>query len=968
MPRIPESEIERLKREISLAALCAKRGIELAPHGKDLVGRCPFHDDKTPSFIVTPSKNLWHCMGACQKGGSVIDFVMRMDKASFRHAVEILQREIGATPAAAVLKTKMGGEHPILVEPGTELSDTQLLEHVVDFYHRTFMNDPKAMQYLQGRNCFHPEAATRFRIGYANRTLGYRLPDTVEAGKRLKARLQKLGILRESGHEHLSGSVVFPICNEHGQAAQAYGRKITAGLREGTPLHLYLRGEHRGVWNGEALIHQSEWILCEAILDALTLWCHGFRNVTASYGVNGWTPDHLALVRKVGPQKIFIAYDNDDAGNVAANALASLLAAEGVTTYRVAVAKGKDINGFVCGLKEERPEEALRSLLAAAPLMLPAENVPQKIEVSHAECAEAAEKTSDAQPPNPLRSLCEPSSVNSDEVALTLGDPAGGGAGRSWRVRGLAKNLSFELLKVNARVATATAFHVDVLDLYSSKARDGFCARANEVTGIDAKTLAVDLSHVLLACEKRQSELIESRLSGMASKTEETPKMTAEEEREALDMLKSPRLLDIILHDFAACGHVGEETNKLIGYLACISRKLDDPLSVLLMSRSAAGKSSLMQALLMFVPGEDKEEFTAITGQALFYVGENDLVHKVLAIAEDQGATSADYSLKTFQSDKQLLIASTGKDPKTGQLKTERRKVNGPVSILTGTTATEVNYELVNRFLVLTVDEGKNQTRAIHQAQREAETLDGLLKRREREHLIRKHQNAQRLIKPLAVVNPHAPRLKFEDGQLRARRDHKKYLGLIRAIALLHQHQRPIKSAEHRGQVLQFIEVEAADIERADALMREILAHTTDERCPQARALLETLGRFTRQRAESEKLPWGKIWWTCRALREATGWSNRQLRAALGQLIELEYVEQRGGGMGRLASYRLCDSPYGETFPHLFTAFPPPFQSERKGATPSILAAKLAAKAAQKETFPQNGEAHNGQDVAAVAS
>src|SRR5271165_1390664 len=90
MPRISEDVIERLKKEVSLERLAEARGIELARHGADLIGRCPFHDDKTPSLVISPKKNLWHCLGACSTGGSAIDWVMKAEGVSFRHAVELL--------------------------------------------------------------------------------------------------------------------------------------------------------------------------------------------------------------------------------------------------------------------------------------------------------------------------------------------------------------------------------------------------------------------------------------------------------------------------------------------------------------------------------------------------------------------------------------------------------------------------------------------------------------------------------------------------------------------------------------------------------------------------------------------------------------------------------------------------------------------------------------------------------------
>ena len=93
MARIPGEVVERLKAEVSVQRLAEARGVELKRHGADLIGRCPFHDDRTPSLVITPAKNLWHCMGACQAGGTAIDWVMKVEGISFRHAVELLQSD-----------------------------------------------------------------------------------------------------------------------------------------------------------------------------------------------------------------------------------------------------------------------------------------------------------------------------------------------------------------------------------------------------------------------------------------------------------------------------------------------------------------------------------------------------------------------------------------------------------------------------------------------------------------------------------------------------------------------------------------------------------------------------------------------------------------------------------------------------------------------------------------------------------
>ena len=213
--------------------------------------------------------------------------------------------------------------------------------------------------------------------------------------------------------------------------------------------------------------------------------------------------------------------------------------------------------------------------------------------------------------------------------------------------------------------------------------------------------------------------------------------MTAEEQAAALELLRDPRLLDRVLDDFERCGAVGEETNKKVSYLAAVSRLLAKPLAIVVQSSSSAGKSSLMEAVLDFMPEEHRESYTAMTGQALFYMGQKNLKHKILAIAEQQGAEAASYPLKLLQSEGKLNIASTGKDPVSGKHVTHEYTVEGPVMIFLTTTAHEVDEELMNRCLVLTVNEDREQTQAIHRKQREAQTLEGLEARMRQNKIVR---------------------------------------------------------------------------------------------------------------------------------------------------------------------------------------------------------------------------------------
>jgi DNA primase len=266
MARIPEHEIERIKREVSVLELAQEKGIAFKKQGTDFVGLCPFHDDHEPSLVITPENNLWHCFGACNTGGSVIDFLMKIENISFRHAVE-----------------KLNGVPEI---PAINGHDSQrLLNQVTAFYHQSLHRDPAVLEYLVKRGLQNEEAIQTFKLGYANRTLAYAIPNEVRED------FKKAGIFRESGHEHFSGSLVIPIFDDQGNTVEIYGRKILSNLRKGTPKHLYLPGPHRGVWNMAAFKASKEVILCEALIDALTFWVHGLRNVTAAYGVSGFTQE-----------------------------------------------------------------------------------------------------------------------------------------------------------------------------------------------------------------------------------------------------------------------------------------------------------------------------------------------------------------------------------------------------------------------------------------------------------------------------------------------------------------------------------------------------------------------------------------------------------------------------------------------------------------------------------------------------
>ena len=959
MARIPEAEVERLKREVSVQRLAEARGIKLHRHGADLLGLCPFHDDRNPSLVITPAKNLWHCLGACNEGGTCIDWVMKANGISFRHAVELLREDHLPLVAAPVQPVKHGTVRKLPPPAERDADDRELLLQVVGYYHETLKQSPEAMRYLESRGLRSAEIIDRFRLGFANRTLGYRLPaKNRAAGAEMRGRLQTLGILRESGHEHFNGSVVIPVFNPAGNVMEMYGRKVTPNLRPGTPDNLYLPGEHRGVWNEEALATSKEIVLCEALIDALTFWVAGYRNVTASYGVNGFTTDHRAAFAQHGIERVYIAYDRDEAGDNAAAKLAEELMQSGIECFRILFPKNMDANAYALKVqpaakslgvllnratwlgKGQRPEPrvlepvivaepepgmepepcampepgieqepaetqaaAKEEILEAAPEPAPAASIPAAIEEQFFSLAATPEPVVPTEPEPapaaPAPTIDVPVEKRGDDIFLMQGE-------RRYRIRGLSKNMSYELLKVNVLVSGRTprgesAFHVDTLDLYSARQRSGFTKQAAEELGIKEEVIRRDLGRVLLKLEELQDEQIRQALAPK----EEAVTLTADECEAAMELLRSPKLLERIVEDFARCGVVGEETNKLVGYLGVVSRHLESPLAIIMQSSSAAGKSSLMEAVLAFLPEEQRVQYSAMTGQSLFYMGEADLKHKVLAIVEEEGAHSAAYALKLLQSEGVLTIASTGKDPNTGRHVTHQYRVEGPVMLFLTTTAINLDEEMLNRCLVLTVNEEREQTQAIHRVQREAQTVEGLLRRQDRAAVLAVHRNAQRLLKPVSVVNPYARELTFHDSQTRTRRDHMKYLTLIRSVALLHQHQRPRKAVQHNGRVVEYIEVALDDIAVANRLAHEVLGRSLDELPPQTRRLLLAVDAMAAAECERQKMERPDYRFSRRDVREATGWGDTQLKTHLHRLEELEYLLVHRGGRGQSIVYEL---------------------------------------------------------------
>jgi DNA primase catalytic core len=954
---IPEDEIDRIKRETDLAAVIRSRGVDLKPAGHDLVGLCPFHEDHDPSLRVTPGKGLWRCM-SCGATGNVIQFVQRFDGVSFRHAFELLKSgKLSALSGPATGSPLKKSTVPRLDSPlAPDADDQAALRQVLDYYHARLKENPAALGYLQKRGIKNEEAIAAFRIGFVDRTLGLRLPQANrKEGAVIRERLTRLGILRDTGHEHLRGRIVFPVFAGNGAIGTVYGRAIDEKGKHDR--HLFLPGAQRGIWNPAAL-KSPEVILTEGIIDALTFWCAGLRNVTTGFSAKALPEELLDALIAAKVQRVFIAFDRDEAGDKGAEIVAAQLMARGVECRRVLFPHGQDANEYARQVQPAAKSLGLLlnaaawmgkgklsaqvapapSSLAAKAAVLAADGARQRGDGVSPEATPRGEERGcpsgqrDEQPVPEVKPVPQPPtelpkaakeealpSVGSavptlqpqgEHWFLTLDGPSTSlGTSREYRIGGLEKTLGTDGLKIALRLKIGDRFHLDCLDLARDADRRRFIERAAEETALHADLLKRDLGRLLLAVEQAQGELARPKETASPVRV-----LSAAERVEALAWLQAPDLIGRLRAAIRHAGIIGEENNALVAYLAGVSRKLERPLAIIVQSASAAGKTTLMDAVLSFFPEEERIKYSAMTGQSLYYLGETNLKHKILAIVEESGAEKASYALKLLQSEGELMIASTGKDPQTGRMETQEYRVEGPVMIMLTTTAIDLDEELQNRCLTLAVDESPEQTARIHTLQRERRTLAGIVAKAERTELLRVLKNAQRLLAPVEVLNPFAPELTFPAQRTRNRRDHEKYLTLIDAIALLHQHQRSRGRQEMAGRVLEYVQVTLDDIALANELAPEVLGRSLDELPPQTRRLLDYVRALVRSRCASDSTHKDGVsaagagtspCFTRRELHEACGWSFTQLRVHLERLIEQEYLAVRCGRMGSQFVYEL---------------------------------------------------------------
>lgn len=937
-------DLDAIKSRVNLVDLFSARGLKLIRRGANFTTLCPFHKDSRPSLVINPHRQLWNCFG-CSAAGDAITFVERFDNVSFKEAVE----RLGQQPEADASSFDTEDQEPAAMDTPASGRDNsrRLLERVIAYYEKTLSNNRQAQDYLRLRGLTDPAILSRLRAGFSDGSLAKLL----EKQPALSSELTRRRVINKRGNEFFNGCLVFPILDSSGHIVNLYGRNT----RPDTEIpHLYLPGPRRGVFNYPAIKGSSRSIiLTESIFDTLALLTLGFPNTTCSWGTKGFTADLLAALLRHSIRAVFVAYDADPAGDLAAEQLAERLGPHNIITRRLELPT-KDPNEFLIA---GHSKDEFTRLLEQARDITPGDDTPRPSHGKLRPGAPAAKLTAppmDSPPPGAqvsaplLKDTAASTAAAAPVSCASLPPPAVASAATALAAsppppplsRPSAADLALGLvtrfgprtyrmtpprpgasgLRVTLRLEADNKHLLDRFDLASDRARSSFVARAQKTfPAFERSSLEEDIFHLIDQLEERQ-------LKEKAPETPSTPKappMTEAEEADARSFLESPTLLDDLELDLERAGLVGEKTNKRLLYLIATSRLLERPLSAVILSGSSAGKSHLIKNTAELMPPEAVFRYTRISAQALFYKEKDALKHKLVVIEEAEGASDADYPLRVMQSDRSLTNLVTIKDPVSGQMTTQETEVEGPIALLVSSTAAAIHYENSTRSFELAIDESSEQTAQILAAQRKAKTFEGLAARKRLDTLRTRHQNAQRLLAPVAIVIPFAELLSFPTSPLRLRREQEKYLSLIEVITFLHQHQRPSTPLvlDPGTEPIPCVQSTREDLRIANRLFASVFADTISDLSRQARTLLARLAELLADKRHATSAPpaatqspaavaafespFDDCGLTRREIREAVDWSDYQVRICLEQLEDLEYVVARTGRQGKRYLYAL---------------------------------------------------------------
>jgi len=347
-----DSVLEEIKNRLDIVDLISEY-VNLKHAGQNWKGLCPFHTEKTPSFTVSPSKQIYHCFG-CNSGGDIFSFLVKYENVSFPEAVNILAKKAGVTIKSSQKDAVKTGEKEILLN---------IHKDAVSFFQQHLAKNEKANRYLIERG-IDIKAQKLFCLGYAPKTWNALLNHL--AGKGYKTEVAKKAGLATQGtkgvYDTFRDRIMFPIYDLKGDVIAFGGRAINGDEPK------YLNSPETIIFNKRMILYGLQRakdavketgcaLFMEGYLDVITSHIHGFTNSVAPLGT-AFTQEHGKLIKRF-VEDVILVFDSDDAGRKAAKNAANILFESGLNVKILALPDREDPDSFL----RKNGREAFQELL-----------------------------------------------------------------------------------------------------------------------------------------------------------------------------------------------------------------------------------------------------------------------------------------------------------------------------------------------------------------------------------------------------------------------------------------------------------------------------------------------------------------------------------------------------------------------------------------------------------------------------
>ncbi len=782
-------EISYIKANLNIIELL--QHYNLKPDKNDRLN-CPFHSDKTPSLQIYPKTNTFCCFSSnCKAGtGDQIQFIQLMEKCSKHEALK---------KATSFIQPQT----PVKPMDAAQLTKTALLTKIYSYFKNGLKSSPPAKEYCISRN-LNPD---KLEIGYNSGQYHHR------ENKYLVESCLKYGLLKPNpaGGFYVWGKhcIVFALKNKEHQIVSLYARSTleSQNKEDSDKRHFYLK-DREGLYPGYPKASTKKLILIESIIDTATLLPlqePEQYSFLALYGTNGLTDEHTEAVSQLKElDEIIFCLNADDAGRAAtAKHSKTLNALKQITISEIKLPEGEDVNSLLQG----HEKEAFTDLLNKREFIF---SIEKEIQTPETLVLPSLQRNKlDTKNPEHIH-------YNTNELLITL---LGGIS-----LQNLDRLRVTIYMRRNPHVNATYSIRQNI-DIYQDEAAEKLIRRTAEKLELSTSLISKALAELTEKLETYRLNQIEQKKVKSILKKELTPG----EKSEALENLKRQNLMDWIMQSLLNTGIVGEAENALILHFSMTSRLHHDPVSVICLSPSGAGKSYLLERVAKCFPPEDIIENTQFSDNS-FYYWKNGLTAKIILIEDMEGAANVEYPMRELISKKYITKTVVNKDNK-GNMQTIQYRVDGPATFIGCTTKEKIYEDNANRCILIYIDSSKEQDGKVmeYHKRNRAGITDTHSEAKTREQL----QNMQRLLQAKPIINPYAMLIELPEEVFKPRRTLGILLNFIEAITLYHQYQCDTRQGA--------LEVHPSHIEWGFRLLKESLFRKSDELNASVRNFLESL-------------------------------------------------------------------------------------------------------------------------------